>query len=89
MELAERDELYESALHPYTKALLSAVPVPDPEYEMQRKRIILSGDIPSPAQPPTGCRFHTRCPSAEQTCMLSEPVLREALPGHYVACHFV
>jgi oligopeptide/dipeptide ABC transporter ATP-binding protein len=88
MELAQRDELYESPLHPYTKALLSAVPIPDPEYEMQRKRIILSGDLPSPAQPPPGCRFHTRCPIAEQQCKLTEPPLREVVPNHVVACHF-
>lgn len=88
MELAQRDELYESPLHPYTKALLSAVPIPDPEYEMQRKRIILSGDLPSPAQPPPGCRFHTRCPIAEQQCKLTEPPLREVAPDHVVACHF-
>lgn len=88
MELAQRDELYESPLHPYTKALLSAVPIPDPEYEMQRKRIILSGDLPSPAQPPPGCRFHTRCPIAEEQCKLTEPPLREVVPNHVVACHF-
>ena len=89
MELADREELYESPLHPYTKALLSAVPIPDPEYEMHRKRIILTGDLPRPAQPPPGCRFHTRCPIAEQKCTLSEPLLREVRPGHLVACHFV
>jgi oligopeptide transport system ATP-binding protein len=89
MELADRESLYETPLHPYTKALLSAVPIPDPVYEMRRKRIILSGDLPSPAQPPTGCRFHTRCPYAEEECKLTEPPLREVLPGRLVACHFV
>ena len=89
MELADREELYVNPLHPYTKALLSAVPIPDPEVEMRRKRIILTGDLPSPAQPPPGCRFHTRCPIAEQNCMLSEPLLREVRPGHLVACHLV
>jgi oligopeptide transport system ATP-binding protein len=89
MELADRESLYETPLHPYTKALLSAVPIPDPVYEMRRKRIILSGDLPSPAQPPTGCRFHTRCPYAEEKCKLTEPPLREVRPGRLVACHFV
>ncbi len=88
MELTSRERLYESPLHPYTKALLSAVPIPDPVYEMRRKRIILSGDLPSPAQPPGGCRFHTRCLFAEQRCTLTEPPLREVRPGHLVACHF-
>jgi oligopeptide transport system ATP-binding protein len=89
MELADREELYDNPLHPYTKALLSAVPIPDPLLEKQRTRIILSGDLPSPAQPPDGCRFHTRCPLAEQSCTLSEPALREVGSGHLVACHFV
>jgi len=89
MELADREELYDNPLHPYTKALLSAVPIPDPLLERQRTRIILSGDLPSPAQPPDGCRFHTRCPLAEQSCTLSEPALREVASGHLVACHFV
>ncbi len=88
MELTSRERLYESPLHPYTKALLSAVPIPDPVYEMRRKRIILSGDLPSPAQPPGGCRFHTRCLFAEQRCTLTEPPLREVRPDHLVACHF-
>lgn len=89
MELADRESLYESPLHPYTKALLSAVPIADPILERQRQRILLSGDLPSPAQPPAGCRFHTRCPFEEQECRLSEPPLRQVLPGHRVACHFV
>lgn len=89
MELANREWLYESPLHPYTKALLSAIPIPDPVYEKSRKRIILSGDLPSPAQPPDGCRFHTRCQYTEEECKLSEPSLREVYPGHFVACHFV
>ena len=89
MELTDRERLYDSPLHPYTKALLSAIPVADPVYEMRRKRIILSGDLPSPAQPPDGCRFHTRCMFAEQKCRISEPELRVVHPGHLVACHFV
>jgi oligopeptide transport system ATP-binding protein len=88
MELADRNTLYDSPLHPYTRALLSAVPVPDPAFEMQRKRMLLTGDLPSPAKPPPGCRFHTRCPICEPECKVDEPALRQVQPGHWVACHF-
>jgi len=89
VELSDRDELYAAPKHPYTKALLSAIPIPDPQIEKHRKRIILSGDLPSPINIPTGCRFHTRCPMAQQICREVEPVY-EAKEGreHYAACHF-
>jgi oligopeptide transport system ATP-binding protein len=89
MELADRNELYENPLHPYTKALLSAVPVPDPSVERQRERIILTGDVPSPLRPPPGCVFHTRCPIAIEECRQVIPEWRDVGGGHMVACHRV
>jgi len=85
VELAATRELFDRPLHPYTEALLAAVPIPDPT--VRRKRLILSGDVPSPIQPPTGCRFHTRCPYAFDRCRTEEPALREPVSGHGVACH--
>jgi oligopeptide transport system ATP-binding protein len=86
VELADSKEIYQEPLHPYTKALISAVPVPDPRVEAQRKRIILEGDVPSPINPPIGCRFHTRCPYMVPHCKLEEPQLVEIKPQHLVAC---
>jgi oligopeptide transport system ATP-binding protein len=89
VELAERDQLYENPLHPYTQSLLSAVPIPDPKLERARQRVILTGDVPSPANPPGGCRFHPRCPIAREHCSKVVPDWREVQPGHWVACHEV
>jgi oligopeptide transport system ATP-binding protein len=86
VELAAKAEIYLRPLHPYTQALLSASPMPDPT--VKRQRIILKGDVPSPINPPPGCRFHTRCPYAESVCRQSEPELREERDGHFAACHF-
>ena len=86
VELSDRNEIYYNPLHPYTKALLSAIPVPDPAYYETHQRIILEGDVPSPANPPSGCRFRTRCPIAIDECALERPELREVSPGHFVAC---
>ena len=86
VEVADRQELYENPLHPYTKALLSAVPIPDPVVEAQRERIILAGDVPSPMNPPAGCVFHTRCPIAIDECQDEVPELHEVSPDHWVAC---
>jgi peptide/nickel transport system ATP-binding protein/oligopeptide transport system ATP-binding protein len=87
VELASRRELFTHPQHPYTEALLSAVPVPDPDPAVKRARIILPGDVPSPINPPSGCRFHTRCPCAIDRCQSESPELREIAPGHHVACH--
>jgi oligopeptide transport system ATP-binding protein len=89
MELANREELYTNPLHPYTQALLSAVPIPDPRKTRARKRIILEGDPPSPANPPSGCRFHPRCPIATERCKVEMPEWREIQPEHWIACHEV
>jgi oligopeptide/dipeptide ABC transporter ATP-binding protein len=85
VELTDRETLFREPLHPYTKALLSAIPIPDPT--VKRERIILQGDVPSPVNPPPGCRFHTRCPFAVDICKSVEPPLEELKPGHLVACH--
>ena len=89
MELADRNELYDHPLHPYTTALLSAVPIPDPKKDRARRRTILAGDVPSPLNPPPGCRFHPRCPIAVEKCHLEVPEWRQVGTGHWVACHLV
>ncbi|MFM6196460.1 MAG: ABC transporter ATP-binding protein [Dolichospermum sp.] len=87
VELADRISLYENPLHPYTQALLSAVPIPDPELEAKRQRILLTGEVPSPINPPTGCRFCSRCPEVMEQCRLEEPPLKDIGSHHWVACH--
>src|SRR5690348_252584 len=87
-ELCESEDLYKLPLHPYTQALLSAIPVPDPEKELRRKRIILEGDVPSPVNPPPGCNFHPRCWKAQEICRQVIPPLEEKQPNHWAACHF-
>ncbi len=87
VEMANRNDLYDDPLHPYTKALLSAVPIPDPVIEKRRERIILSGDVPSPINPPTGCHFHTRCPYVMDVCREIDPIFADQGDGHFVACH--
>ena len=87
VELADADEIYNHPLHPYSKSLLSAVPIPDPKIARENKRIVLSGDIPSPLNAPSGCPFRTRCPHATEKCAESMPEFKEVSKGHFVACH--
>jgi oligopeptide/dipeptide ABC transporter ATP-binding protein len=87
VEVAERNALYEDPLHPYSRALLSAVPIPDPRLEARRDHTVLRGEVPSPLSPPSGCVFHPRCPMAEARCSAEIPALRELKPGHWTACH--
>ncbi len=89
VEITDRDEIYLNPLHPYTQALMSAVPIPDPDIIDTRQRIILEGDIPSPSDPPVGCNFNTRCPVAEDICFKEEPAYLEIKTGHWAACHLV
>ena len=87
VEHAETEAIFARPLHPYTQALLSAIPVPDPAVERKRRRLVLAGEVPSPLDPPPGCHFHTRCPYAMDPCRTEPPVLEEREPGRWVACH--
>ncbi len=89
MEIAERDDFYARPLHPYSQALISAVPIPDPRLERSRQRVILQGDLPSPIDPPSGCRVRTRCPKASEICAAAEPAMRDYGQGHIAACHHI
>ena len=89
VETAETEALFRHPQHPYTEALMSAVPVPDPDVAVRRERIILEGDIPSPSDPPQGCNFNTRCPVAVERCFAEDPEYRMVSPGHWVACHLI
>lgn len=89
MELADKNTLFDDPLHPYTQSLISAVPVPSPKLERKRQRIILTGEVPSPARPPVGCVFHTRCPLVMDRCIKVVPDYWEVRSGHFVACHLV
>ena len=88
VELADSEELYANPQHPYTKALMSAIPIPDPDVEENKERIVLTGDLPSPIHPPSGCQFRTRCPVATELCKAEQPVFREVSPNHWAACHY-
>jgi oligopeptide transport system ATP-binding protein len=87
VEIGDADEVYANPIHPYTLSLLSAVPIPDPRANAARNQVVLEGDVPSPADPPSGCRFHTRCPYATEVCSVEEPELIDHGGGHYAACH--
>ena len=89
VELATSEELYANPQHPYTRALLSAIPIPDPEVEATKERVVLKGDLPSPINPPSGCHFRTRCPMATEKCASVEPELVETKSGHFAACHYI
>jgi peptide/nickel transport system ATP-binding protein len=88
VELATKEQLFTKPMHPYTEGLLAAVPIPDPTLRDKKKHILLEGDMPSPANPPSGCRFHTRCPYAAEKCSAEVPELVEKEKGHFVACHY-